>query len=231
VVLGTPGGAFPLINDGHGNFTPWENLGGMVQIPGAMLVADFNADGRADLAIAPFNIDTPGGDVLLVMLNLDAGFSSSSYPSAVTGQMVTLPSQSGVAPDLAKVDGDGQCLRQALRVLRNPGNGAFTMGDAYQLPYAAYAHSLATADFDGDGLPDVAVAGYTDFDPTAVGNGAVVLLLGVPDGGFRAAVGVPMAGSRASGLAPFGPAASPHALAIADSNGGGITISGNASKP
>jgi VCBS repeat protein/FG-GAP repeat protein len=72
-----------------------------------------------------------------------------------------------------------------VRVLLGDGAGGFQRGPAPPLPAGAMTCSLASADFDGGGAPDLAVA---------ISSGqAVAILLGDGAGGFAAAPGSPVA--------------------------------------
>jgi uncharacterized protein (DUF2141 family) len=159
--------------------------------PSAVTVADFNRDGKDDLAVA----DRSGGAVHLLYGRGDgtfrpAGrFAAGKEPCAVAVGDFDRDGR----PDLAVADSAGD----AVCVLRGRVGGF-----AEAVPYAVGKRpvAVAVADLDRDGKRDVVAANYD--------SGTVSLLRGRGDGTFREAVHFPC-GKH------------PSALAIADLNGDG----------
>jgi len=207
--VGEAGGAELFLNQGAGVLGTPLMLPGESYNWGGLAVADFDHDGVADICLLAI-----GHDGIVVLLNqVDAGFSETDYPVSVNGEVMAFPTDAAL-PNLALARSNG------VQLLVNSGAGAFGVGDLYLTPLDVNSW-LTTADFNGDGIADLAVSGYGD---CAVMSGGVVMLLGIADGGFQAAVAVPTAGTATAGLAPLGPVKSPHALAIADACRGGITV-------
>jgi len=157
--------------------------------PTALLTADFNRDGKADLAST--NVSTNNVSVVLGNGN---GFFQSSVKFAV-----------GTAPlSLAGADfnGDGRIdLVTANSGSNNVsiliGNGDGTFLAATHVPAGTSPFAVTTGDFNNDGKTDVAVANN--------GSSNVSILLGAGDGTFQAAVN-------------YAAASGPFSIAAADLN-------------
>ena len=162
--------------------------------PNALVVGDFNGDGRTDLAVA--NDGT--NDVSVLLSNGDGTFQDQ-VRYAVGTTPVAL-----VARDF---NGDGRTDLAVVNfgtndvsVLLSNGDGTFQ----HQVRYAVgdYPSALVAGDFNGDGRTDLAVANQVSSD--------VSVLLGNGDGTFQHQV------RYAVGSAPF-------ALVAGDFNGDGRT--------
>ena len=164
-------------------------------IPLSMVGADFNRDGKADVAVT-CAVYHEIGEVVVLFGNGDGTFGSPSiYPDATASYLsglVTADFNGDGAPDLAYVSNAAEAV-----VLLNNGAGQFTAGAPIKL--SATAISLASADLNGDGILDLMVAG----------SGIGTVLQGRGDGTFFE--------TEQYVLAYEGTA-----LAIADFNGDGI---------
>lgn len=117
--------------------------------------ADFNGDGNQDVLV--YNNSTTGGGSTLVML---PGNATGALGTAVTSpinigpaMLVAAKMNHDILAD-AVVAGSGNS-GPGLSVLFNQGNGTFANEQDYSL--AGTPVSLAVGDFNGDGIPDVAV--------------------------------------------------------------------------
>ena len=173
---------------------------------GAVAAADFNGDGRLDLAASD------SADVWTFLGNGDGTFGApaSKIPDGRTpSQLVTADFNGDHKPDLAVLNGDS-----TVSVFLGNGDGTFT--EAPGSAVAAGASAITVGDFNGDGKPDL--AGITV--PSASSSSTTVsVLLGSGDGSFRPAPDSPMSVAGAF-----------RSIAVADFNGDGkpdLAIVGN----
>ena len=147
--------------------------------PVSVAVGDFNGDGRPDLAIANKNSNN-----VTVLLGTGAGeFAAapdSPFPVGTDPVSVAVGDFNGDGkPDLAVANG----VSNTITVLLGTGTGGFTAAPGSPFPAGTTPQSVAVADFNGDGKPDLAIANG--------GSNNVMVLLGTGTGGFTAAPGSP----------------------------------------
>jgi hypothetical protein len=144
--------------------------------PRAVVVGDFNGDGKPDLAVANY-----GGSNVAVLLNQ----GGLTFAAPVT-YSVCSPSLELTAADL---NGDGfpdlvvpltQC--GAVQVFMNTadGTGGLSVGTIFLVGNNPY--QVAVGDLDGDGIPDLAIT----IDDYAIGHG-IAVALGLGGGTFQPA--------------------------------------------
>jgi hypothetical protein len=169
-----------LLGDGMGGFV--ESSHSPVAVgtnPTSIAVGDFNGDGHADVAVSNSTANT-----LTVLLGDGTGLftpaAGSPYSVGAKPFMVVVGdfNLDGNA-DLAVANNNDQDFT----ILLGDGTGGFSPGPGspYTLPGAPV--SIATADLDGDGKPDIAVA---------MSNGQVSALSGTGLGGFGTAKNYPV---------------------------------------
>jgi len=172
--------------------------------PLSVVVGDFNGDGKPDLAVANSALFDEPPSVSILLGNGDGTFQ------AAVNQAAGISPRSLAAGDF---DGDGradlvvanygsfggaQLTNSNVSVLLGRGDGTFDAAVNYTAGEGPL--SVTTADFNGDGKLDVAVANDR--------SGSVSLLLGKGDGTFEAALN-------------FGAGLNPASIAAGDFNGDG----------
>src|SRR5690606_38526367 len=196
-------------NRGDGTFLPWVGFP-TARAPAGVAVADFDGDGRIDVATADYGY-LGQGTTVSILANDGAGGFRAPTPVAVPPAPYRLA--------VADVDGDGRqdlgvaCEDQKLAILRNTGSG-FTVRVYDVLPngYAADVYpSVALGGLDHDGDPDAVYTSTAAGLQPASGSGAVAILRN--DG--RGVLGAPEA------LVTLPETAGGVDLAIADWNGDG----------
>jgi ankyrin repeat protein len=147
--------------------------------PVSIVVTDLNQDGNQDVAIA-CNVNT---NVISVLLgNGDGTFQSQlQFTAGANPYFITSADFNGDgAPDLAVANQQGNTVSILLSNGKTYQTG-WNMLPHVDYPTAAFPTGVASADFNGDGIPDLAVS---------AGNGnSVSILLGNGDGTFQPQIG------------------------------------------
>jgi FG-GAP-like repeat/FG-GAP repeat len=155
----------------------------------SVTAADFNGDGRVDLAAIAYGNPqaTAPGFVRTFLRNpTNNGFAAEG--SVTLGvqprDVVAADFNRDGLPDLAVTNlGSGTVSV----LLRQPAGGFVVEGTA--IPVGASPEGIEAADFNGDGFPDLAVA--------ILGTNTVNVLLRDPGGGFTAEAPIPIRRRRA----------------------------------
>src|SRR5574342_1356007 len=144
----------------------------------ALLTGDLDGDGRADLVAA-----NEEGDSISVFLGNGDGtfrhvgdFATGAYP---TGGAIADMNRDGI-PDVLTANYHGN----SVSVLFGVGDGSFQAATHYPTANLAQTQTLAVADFNGDGYPDVIAANL------AVSSASV--FLGRADGTLQPPVNLPV---------------------------------------
>jgi hypothetical protein len=139
---------------GNGNGTFQSPVLYPVGHPGAVVLGDFNGDGKLDIAV----LQPLAGQVAILLGNGNGTFGSST--AYATGQ-------NPMALAAADVNGDGNLdivvanyNSNTVSVLLGNGNGTFQAHQDY--PTGVNPVAVAVADFNGDGKLDLAVANNND---------------------------------------------------------------------
>ena len=176
-----------LLGNGTGGFTA--ALGSPFAVgsaPVSVAAADFNRDGKTDLAIA-----NSGDNTVTILLGTGmGGFSAAAGNPLAVGK-------SPVSIAAADFNGDGildlaiaNSGDNTVTVLLGAGAGGFAAAPYSPLAVGKKPEFVAVADFNGDGQPDMAIANSGD-------NTLTVLL-----NSYLAGVPAPQMVSAASGTAP-----------------------------
>jgi hypothetical protein len=170
--------------------------------PAGVVVADFDGDGKLDLAV----VNTGSNTVSVLLGNGDGTFQAAvNYATGTYPLSVTVADFNGDhIPDLAVTNG----LDNTVSILLGNGDGTFQASRAYAA--GIYPAAVGAGDFNGDGIPDLVVAnlGANGFAGSGQ-NSTVTVLLGNGDGTFQTAV-------------PYAAGLGPASVGVADFNGDGI---------
>lgn len=159
---GVPGGASGLtilLGNGDGTFAPSSGspipAGGA---PSAIVVADFNGDGKLDLAVT----NSGSNNVSILLGSGDGTFTPSADSPIPVGS-------APVAIAVADFNGDGKLdlaianhTSDTVTILLGNGDGTFTQSAGSPVPVGKGPISLAVGDFNGSGRLGLAVANLTD---------------------------------------------------------------------
>jgi len=205
-----------MFGNGDGTFQPMASFDVSTTAASSLALGDVNGDGHADILVTVCLTSPCSGksavDVLLG--NGDGTFRpAASYASGYgfgQGPVVIADVNGDGTPDVAVASClSSTCLEGAVDVLLGNGDGTFQPVTTYDS--GGHAPSLAIADVNGDGKPDL-VVGDCSGTPGVCGGaipGAVGVLLGNGDGTFQSVISYYSGGNSLS------------SVAVADLNGDG----------
>jgi Bacterial Ig-like domain (group 3)/FG-GAP-like repeat len=160
-------------------------------------VADFNGDGILDAAVVGFESDSTE-ELMILLGNPDGTFTQKSTISAIVGDLTVADFNGDGIPDIAVLQDDGPTT---VLVLLGRGDGTFIAQPSVDVFSFYGASSIVSADFNGDGNPDLLMTNYND--------GSTAVLLGNGEGGFRTIPSPNLGGESSEAI-------------VADFNGDGI---------
>ena len=184
-----------LMGNGDGSFqTAVTYSVGDGPFPVALVAADFNNDGHADLAVVNALVGASGGTLAILLNHGDGTFGAATQIN--TGLSPTSITASDLNNDGNQdlwIAGNGTGA-----VLLGNGDGTFQVPTLYQTDVnGGNALGVAVGDFDGDGFTDIAAANF--------GSDTIGVLLNNGGGIFR-------------NLAAYATGSGPDGLAAADLN-------------
>ena len=147
--------------------------------PASIAVSDVNGDGNQDVLVANYGGFSPPytGSVSVLLGNGDGTFGArTDYPTGVASTGIAVGDLNGdERPDVVVANYAAEELEAScVSVLLGRGDGTFQPSVNYLVGVSPY--SVAIGDFDGDGVPDLAVANWNSH--------TVSQLLGSGDGTF-----------------------------------------------
>jgi hypothetical protein len=196
-----------LLGNADGSFQSARVFSSGVYPDTSEVTADLNGDGKQDLLIANLCASTttcPSGGVGVLLGNGDGTFQPPAFyvAGAFRANSIAIADLNGDGkPDVvvAKQCIEWTCSTGTIGVLLGNGDGTLQNVVDYSSG-GQYAYSVAVADVNGDGKPDVLI-GNECASSSSCGNGVLGVLLGNGDGSLRSAVTYPSGGQYAVSLA------------------------------
>jgi hypothetical protein len=188
-----------FLGNGDGTFSTSPIILNNGDLPNGVVVADFNNDGKLDIAVTNAGDGADPANVSIFLGDGTGGFSiqplkpqAGVFPTFISAADVNLDGNLDLI-----VANSGNGKPGSISVLLGNGNGTFQPGTLY--PLTADVQSLTVSDFNNDGLPDFAAG-------DAAGN--VSLFINLANATFSTPV------PTATGFPAF-------AITSADMSGGG----------
>jgi uncharacterized protein (UPF0548 family) len=188
----SPGSVGVLLGNGDGTFQAARNYNSGGYGTSSVAVKDLNEDGKPDLVVINGSAGdgTSNGNVGVLFGHGDGTFQAAvSYSSGETGasSLAVADVNGDSKPDLLVANlcaSASNCSNGGVEVLLSGGDGTFLAARSYGSG-GDHALSIAVADLNEDGKPDLVVANGSASDGTS--KGSVGVLFGTGHGTFRAA--------------------------------------------
>ena len=243
---GLPAGFLTYLSQKDGSYkASFTAYGSAPYIP---VLADLNGDGNLDLVLGESNGSQPQSGITVLPGKsdgtFDLGAAVSILPNTSLTSSITVGDFDGdgkldlAAGVLAQLDGSGNPVANTTGLLLLKGNGDFTFDKgAWYLP-GSQIWAARLADFDGDGLPDLALnvttaaaSGYSSSTNGAIPEPGLVLLPNLGAGIFGTPRPIFGATSDIGASIPSPPVGG--SLVVADFNGDGApdVLNDNAYEP
>jgi FG-GAP-like repeat len=181
--------AVVFLGDGAGNFTKVNEFA-VEAVASAVVLVDLNHDSNLDILIGGSGAENVSGMFLSSYLgdgtgNFTTGQINDLGPGVMEGLMGLDDFNEDGNVDVAFpiVFSQGPIPSTSVLTFLGDGNGGFTAGQT--ITTGVGPHSVAPADFNGDGHVDLAVTNRDD--------GTLLILLGVGDGTFASYATIPIA--------------------------------------
>lgn len=195
-----------LLGNGDGTFHPAQEYATGGFGSSSVAIADLNGDGNADVVVANqcSTSDCKTGGSVSVLLGNGNGtlqtaqtYASGGY-TALSIAIADFNKDGNLDLAVANQCQATSCQNGAVSVLLGNGNGTFQAAQSFAS--AGYlTNSVAVADFNGDGNPDLVLA--SQCQDSSCQKGGVSVLLGNGNGTFQSAQSYSSAGSQADSVA------------------------------
>jgi hypothetical protein len=210
----SPGSVSVLLGKGGGRFSPGPGSPLTVGVRAtSVAVGDFNGDHTPDLAVANYSDNT----VSVLLGDGSGGFSpvpGSPFSVGAGPNSVAVGDFNGDhIPDLAVANASDDTVS----VLLGTGSGGFIPAVGSPLTVGSSPSSIAVGDFNGDHIPDLAVANYSD--------NTVSVLLGNGSGGFTPSAASPFPSGGFLTSVAVGDFNGDHKLDLVTADGANGTVS------
>ena len=163
-----------LLGNGDGTFNTSTISNGVGNL--GFTIADLNNDGIPDIVTG--GQGTPSGVAAPITVLLGKG--DGTFTTVPANPATTTYTYIALAADF-NLDGNIDVVTQdfttgVMQVLNGKGDGTFTLGVTNSLKYGLLPFSSLATDFNGDGVPDIALALFDNFNPTPNDDAVKILL-------------------------------------------------------